>query len=392
MADIFISYAKPDWHLALTLSEYLKSEGWSVWWDKSLTSGEIFRDEIMRQLATAKAVIVIWTERSVKSDCVCAEAGRAKADGKLIPVKQQTLRYSDIPLPFGEMHTENLNPNDMALIRAAVVAQLARPPPHPAALNLQVFRYQFLTWIGMVGGTITLFTNIRGIFDLADWARWVVTHWHLWSHHVWSYLFGWLRISIPERIVPLLSFASFTLMLVIGTRLKLANDQKKGRKTKPVENFGRSLPRLLAWSAVYLSFLCAMYYFLPKYDPSATTQLLLTRAVLLLAWTAPYLLLIYFSEDRLQVAFTSVLLVIFYAILVYIPATTLNREAPYFLRVVGWKAMALYFIPAISLMAIVSFVPAAYISRRLSFLLVGTILLFAFNEVSLLELRHYIWG
>jgi hypothetical protein len=181
-------------------------------------------------------------------------------------------------------------------------------------------------------------------------------------------------------------------MLVIGTRLKLANDQKKGRKTKPVENFGRSLPRLLAWSAVYLSFLCAMYYFLPKYDPSATTQLLLTRAVLLLAWTAPYLLLIYFSEDRLQVAFTSVLLVIFYAILVYIPATTLNREAPYFLRVVGWKAMALYFIPAISLMAIVSFVPAAYISRRLSFLLVGTILLFAFNEVSLLELRHYIWG
>ena len=76
MADIFISYAKPDWHLALTLSEYLKSEGWSVWWDKSLTSGEIFRDEIMRQLATAKAVIVIWTERSVKSDWVCAEAER----------------------------------------------------------------------------------------------------------------------------------------------------------------------------------------------------------------------------------------------------------------------------------------------------------------------------
>ena len=56
MADIFISYAKPDWHLALTLSEYLKSEGWSVWWDKSLTSGEIFRDEIMRQLEVVPVV------------------------------------------------------------------------------------------------------------------------------------------------------------------------------------------------------------------------------------------------------------------------------------------------------------------------------------------------
>src|ERR1700730_19400654 len=78
------------------------------------------------QISETTSVIVIWRERSVKSDWVCAEAGRAKADGKLIPVKQQTLRYSDIPLPFGEMHSENLNPNDMALIRAAVVAPLAR--------------------------------------------------------------------------------------------------------------------------------------------------------------------------------------------------------------------------------------------------------------------------
>jgi hypothetical protein len=134
-----------------------------------------------------------------------------------------------------------------------------------------------------------------------------------------------------------------------------------------------------------------MYYALPKYDPSASTQLLVTRTVLLLAWTAPYVLLIIFSEDRLQVAFTSVLLVTYYTILVYVPATTLNREAVYFLPVVGWKAMALYFIPAISLLAIVSFVPAEYISKRLSFLLIGTLLLLALNAVSYLELRHYVW-
>jgi hypothetical protein len=91
-----------------------------------------------------------------------------------------------------------------------------------------------------------------------------------------------------------------------------------------------------------------------------------------------------------QVAFTSALLLIFYSVLVYVPATTLNQQVPYFLPIVGWKAMALYFIPAIGLMAIVSFVPAQYISRRLSFLLIGTILLFALNEISILELRYYI--
>jgi hypothetical protein len=107
MADIFISYSKTDRDLVLKLSTYLESEGWSVWWDKSLGLADRFRDEIMKQLAAARAVITIWSENSIKSDWVRAEAGRAKADGKLIPVKASGVNYSDIPLPFGEMHTEN---------------------------------------------------------------------------------------------------------------------------------------------------------------------------------------------------------------------------------------------------------------------------------------------
>jgi hypothetical protein len=103
MSDIFISYSKADHALALKLSAFLESEGWSVWWDKSLGAADLYRDEIMKQLAAARAVITIWTENSVRSDWVRAEAGRAKADGKLIPVKTPDLTYGDIPLPFGEM-------------------------------------------------------------------------------------------------------------------------------------------------------------------------------------------------------------------------------------------------------------------------------------------------
>src|SRR5215471_14430148 len=152
MADIFISYSKADRDLALKLSAYVESEGWSVWWDKSLGAGDAYRDEIMKQLATARAVIVIWTENSVKSDWVRAEAGRAKADGKLIPVKASAVNYSDVPLPFGEMHTENIT--SLELIRAAVVAQLAKPsvPVAPFWQLTSAFKGQFLTWIGIVGG------------------------------------------------------------------------------------------------------------------------------------------------------------------------------------------------------------------------------------------------
>ena len=86
MSDIFISYAKADHAVALKLSAFLEAEGWSVWWDKSLAAADLYRDEIMKQLAAARAVLTIWSENSVKSEWVRAEAGRAKADGKLIPV------------------------------------------------------------------------------------------------------------------------------------------------------------------------------------------------------------------------------------------------------------------------------------------------------------------
>ena len=77
VADIFISYSKVDRDVVVILARFLESEGWTVWFDKGLSAGDTFRDEIMKQLALARAVITVWTEHSVKSDWVRAEAGRA---------------------------------------------------------------------------------------------------------------------------------------------------------------------------------------------------------------------------------------------------------------------------------------------------------------------------
>src|SRR5262249_23783573 len=73
------------------------------------------------------------------------------ADGKLIPVKTPDVAYADIPLPFGEMHTENVASTD--LIRAAVVAQLAKPAVQPTAgaLLTKGFKWELLTWWGIIG-------------------------------------------------------------------------------------------------------------------------------------------------------------------------------------------------------------------------------------------------
>ena len=91
MADIFISYSKKDAAEARFIAAQLEAQGYSVWWDTNLETGDEFRQEITKQLDDAKAVIVLWTENSVKSVWVNAEASRAHSDRKLVPLKGRLL-------------------------------------------------------------------------------------------------------------------------------------------------------------------------------------------------------------------------------------------------------------------------------------------------------------
>jgi TIR domain-containing protein len=149
MADIFISYSKKaDRPLATKLAAMLEAEGWTTWWDTSLTIGDDFRNEIMTELGRARAVIVIWTDASIKSDWVRSEAGRAQADRKLIPIKLPHLEYEDLPPPFDVLHTEDIGQEDK--IKAAVVGQLAKPAVEPTAWAslTKGAKYELLTWGG----------------------------------------------------------------------------------------------------------------------------------------------------------------------------------------------------------------------------------------------------
>jgi TolB-like protein/Flp pilus assembly protein TadD len=134
MADIFISYSKGSQAQTRHLADQLRAKGFSVWFDTSLVAGDSFRDVITSQLAQARAVIVIWTADSVKSDWVCAEASRARARGILIPVRDDDVRSHDIPLPFDSLHTEALSNSaaiETALAKLGVV-------PKPALSDAEV--------------------------------------------------------------------------------------------------------------------------------------------------------------------------------------------------------------------------------------------------------------
>ncbi len=217
MADIFVSYSKSDRALCARLAACLEAQGYTVWWDKSLKAGDEFRDEIVKELAKARAVIVIWTKTSVASDWVRSEAGRAKADGKLIPVRTSDIDYKTIPPPFDVLHTEIATNEE--LIRAAVVAQLAKPEVKPSLLHMTwaTFRHQFLTWFGVVGAGITLFTGLKGVIELAGWASWLVTNWTEVMQGVWAPLARLLKLEIGEAVALALSFSAYMLAAAIGS-------------------------------------------------------------------------------------------------------------------------------------------------------------------------------
>ena len=103
--DIFLSYARHDRGTARIIADCLAEEGFSVWWDASLHSGETFDEVIERNLRDAKAVVVLWSPASVASRWVRAEATLAVQRNKLAPA---IIQPCDRPIIFELTHTADL--------------------------------------------------------------------------------------------------------------------------------------------------------------------------------------------------------------------------------------------------------------------------------------------
>ena len=106
MADIFISYSKDEPEPTIALARDLERKGYSTWWDTELLPGERYQERIATELDKAKAVIVIWTPKSVVSRWVMAEAERGAEQNKLITVRTPDLTADQIPFPFNTLHTD----------------------------------------------------------------------------------------------------------------------------------------------------------------------------------------------------------------------------------------------------------------------------------------------
>jgi hypothetical protein len=132
MSDIFIGYKHEEKPSAKRLADALAGRGWDVWWDPKLRAGEIFDDAIEKALLEARCVVVLWSQRSVKSEYVKDEANYALELSKLIPVMIEEV---SLPFRFRSLHTADLTSWDGSDKAAAfcklvddIAAVIGRPP------------------------------------------------------------------------------------------------------------------------------------------------------------------------------------------------------------------------------------------------------------------------
>lgn len=106
MSNIFISYSSEDRDSARRLAQALEQEGWSVWWDRKIAVGKSYQRVIETELDAADCVIVIWSENSVASDWVVAEAAEGRERNLLVPV---SIDNAKPPLIFRQIQTADLS-------------------------------------------------------------------------------------------------------------------------------------------------------------------------------------------------------------------------------------------------------------------------------------------
>ena len=135
-ARLFISYASDDRQLIAPLVDFLRQQGWEVWWDRQLDAGEAFDRRIERELAVADCVVVVWSRTSVASNWVLSEAMAGFEANRLVPVALDA-RLS-IPLPFNRVH-------------AASLVDWTGTPDHPGLEELATGIRTTISTLGMRG-------------------------------------------------------------------------------------------------------------------------------------------------------------------------------------------------------------------------------------------------
>ncbi len=155
MADIFISYSRSDRERCTAIRGALEALKVDVWSDAGIGAGSSFDREIEREIAAAKALLVLWSAASAESDWVRNEARTGKERSGLIAVQ---LEPCQLPLEFRS-------------IQAEILPEGAEGSDNPVWLGM-------LARLGDLVGRPGLaeYAKLNRAGTLDDWKRWLARY------------------------------------------------------------------------------------------------------------------------------------------------------------------------------------------------------------------------
>ncbi len=103
---MFLSYDHDDVERAAPIASALEKAGHSVWWDRHIHGGAAYNDEIEAAVEAASALVVLWSERSIRSTWVRDEAAEGRDQNKLVPVLLDAVKP---PMGFRQFQTIDLS-------------------------------------------------------------------------------------------------------------------------------------------------------------------------------------------------------------------------------------------------------------------------------------------
>jgi len=165
VARVFLSYDHEDSRKAEAIVAALEQHGHSVWVDRQIAGGTQYGTEIESALERCDAVVVLWSERSVRSAWVRDEAATGRDLGKLVPVSIDKVQP---PMGFRQFQTIGLAAwkstsragKLQELLNA--IERLSTDDSAPAAEVSKPAKHRKLSIPITVGGTVAALLLIAG--------------------------------------------------------------------------------------------------------------------------------------------------------------------------------------------------------------------------------------
>lgn len=236
-----------------------------------------------------------------------------------------------------------------------------------------------LKWASIVGGAITLFGNLSTIFDLAEWARWLVTNWDRYIVAGWHRVFAELGIVLPRDLAQILTYLMFLFSLAISARKSMIIS------FNPKKIILTFLRIVLLPIFAYMIFITLVVGLLMVVNDRITIPNFIPNGV-------PFIII----NSIFQVAYLYILkirdlksiilcLILFYTVSYPIAFMEESKQTPPDdIRYIFVPIFAIYVLP-ISVIWIIMITERKALLNRLLFLALGLVTLIAMNELWLLH-------